>query len=438
MLKKIDKIFIIIMTIALVINILAIGFLFVDSVSAAESNYTCQFEESTGDFIIDSVDFNEAGDYQCPPPGTTRVQVAIPGLTKTCTYKTWELDDQGEPTDVAAPCYYAASLPDFVRRIYTFSIGIIAVIAVFMIMIAGLTLIFAAGNAGAIARAKSRITVSILGVVLALLSYVILDTLNPRLTNLSLPGVTDINTKEQAGFWCSGFRNPDGTLKDEIKSIKDSSGKELSDNDNGDCKKQYTIELKDSRSSFTERKNKCWGDGCATGLTCLKLTSNPMCFNLKDLCNAEDNKCDEINEPIKKTPIKTCRQNVRWFGLSKKCLWADRWKSLNDKFKIENSIYGQSDLIRVNCSLSNVCLESNNCSDSNLANMAVDDMCVVVVSGYPSHCLKDLSELDIAYSEDKDRYVQFPCDKIKDQNSCQKNCFVLSDFFKGSKDYAEE
>ena len=407
MLKKIDKIFIILMTIFLVINILAIGFIFVNSLSAAESDYTCVLKEGTTD------------SYQCPPEGRTRVQVAIPGLTETCTYKTWELDENGEPQDVPAPCYSAASLPDFVRRVYTFSIGLIAVIAVFMIMIAGLTLIFAAGNASAIERAKSRITVSILGVVLALLSYVILDTLNPRLTNLSLPGVTPIDTIEQSGIWCSNFMKPDGSLKDDIESIEN-NGQKIEGN--GKCDEQYEIKLKGSGGDFTG-SNKCWGSECATGLTCLKLTTRPMCFDNEKLCESEKNNCDLLNRPISENPKSTCRKYKRE-GLipDGACMWDTRWPSIGEVFKsnIDKKI------VRMPCAIYSECSKESLCVDSPLANVKADFVCALSLEDEPKCQINN---------PDPNKYVQVNCDEYKSWDKkvsnflgCAHKCWLKGRF----------
>jgi hypothetical protein len=304
MLKKIDKIFIILMTIFLVINILAIGFIFVDSVSA-ETMYTCTVEEGTTDA------------YECPPKGRTRVQVAIPGLTETCTYKTWELNDKGEPVAVPAPCYSAASLPDFVRRIYTFSIGVIAVVAVFMIMIAGLTLIFAAGNASAISRAKSRITVSILGVVLALLSYAILDTLNPRLTNLSLPGIQKIEgIGEPGSLWCDDMENKKHLSYTLVVVGEDK--KPIVAKSEAECGSRYDYGYFKGTgdNKIFETVAQCNGRAeCnQSGTTCMNTGIGYYCLDPEEYCSTFDKKnCSAVTKMIRDSASK---DDKSWFGKS--------------------------------------------------------------------------------------------------------------------------
>ncbi|MFH1456782.1 MAG: hypothetical protein ABIF17_01555, partial [Patescibacteria group bacterium] len=123
MLDKTNKMLKILIIIFFAVNVLLMGFLLVNSASA-ETGYTCKLKEGTTD------------SYQCPPEGETRIQVGIPGLTSSCTYPTWKLDENGKPVTVASTCYYTESLPDFVRKLYTFSIGLISISAVLMIMIA--------------------------------------------------------------------------------------------------------------------------------------------------------------------------------------------------------------------------------------------------------------------------------------------------------------
>jgi hypothetical protein len=100
-------------------------------------------------------------------------------------------------------CHTVDSLPAFVAKFYKFSIGLIAILAVIMIMFGGLQWIFASGNMGKVSEAKTTITSAIAGLILALTSYVILYNINPKLVNLELPGgLTDVSRIEQSTNWC--------------------------------------------------------------------------------------------------------------------------------------------------------------------------------------------------------------------------------------------
>lgn len=79
----------------------------------------------------------------------------------------------------------------YIGGMYKFLVGIAALAAVFMIMIAGYRWLFAGGNSGAIDDAKTRIKGAIAGLAIALLSYSILNLINPELVSLKLENVPE-------------------------------------------------------------------------------------------------------------------------------------------------------------------------------------------------------------------------------------------------------
>ncbi|KKS99168.1 MAG: hypothetical protein UV75_C0008G0002 [Candidatus Giovannonibacteria bacterium GW2011_GWA1_43_15] len=82
------------------------------------------------------------------------------------------------------------TFPDYITKIIPFILGLAAVLAVVMIVIGGIE--YAVTEAiDAKADAKDRITQAILGLLLALISWLILSTINPELVNLKLniPGL---------------------------------------------------------------------------------------------------------------------------------------------------------------------------------------------------------------------------------------------------------
>jgi hypothetical protein len=81
-----------------------------------------------------------------------------------------------------------ATLSQYLGAAFNLAIGIAAVLSVIFIMIGGFRYLTAAGG-GAIEPAKSMIKNSLVGLVLALLSYTLLQTVNPRLLSLELPPV---------------------------------------------------------------------------------------------------------------------------------------------------------------------------------------------------------------------------------------------------------
>jgi len=85
----------------------------------------------------------------------------------------------------------------YVRAIYKYAIGIVGILAAVVLMVGGVMWIVAGGNATTIGEAKAWIGASLTGLVLALLSYLILATVNPALVDLKTTGikkVTELNT----------------------------------------------------------------------------------------------------------------------------------------------------------------------------------------------------------------------------------------------------
>lgn len=71
----------------------------------------------------------------------------------------------------------------YIASVYRWGIGFVSTLATVVMMIGGIVWITAAGNASRISEAKAWIGAALTGLVLALFSYMILDTINPRLVN---------------------------------------------------------------------------------------------------------------------------------------------------------------------------------------------------------------------------------------------------------------
>lgn len=78
------------------------------------------------------------------------------------------------------------SLPQYISRIYTWGIGLAALLAVLMIVIGGAEYIFAAGSFGEAEAGKNRIKSAVMGLILLLSISLLLSILGTRLTNISL------------------------------------------------------------------------------------------------------------------------------------------------------------------------------------------------------------------------------------------------------------
>lgn len=76
-------------------------------------------------------------------------------------------------------------LADYIQGIYQYGLTTISILAVITLMIGGIIWITAAGNQEKVGEAKKWISGSLFGVLIAFTSYLILDFVNPALTELS-------------------------------------------------------------------------------------------------------------------------------------------------------------------------------------------------------------------------------------------------------------
>lgn len=83
-------------------------------------------------------------------------------------------------------------LSRYLRAIYVYFIWIVGVVATVMVIYGGLRWVAAAGNPGQIKEARDIIDNAVIGVIIGLTSVVLLNIINPKLTQLVLPGLTRI------------------------------------------------------------------------------------------------------------------------------------------------------------------------------------------------------------------------------------------------------
>ena len=127
---------------------------------------------------------------QAADPATFKPQVQIPGMDQA--------DAFGAPDSKGA---YAipgstASIAKYIRVIYKYAIGIVGILAAVVLMIGGVMWIVAGGSATRIGEAKAWIGASLTGLLLALMSYLILATVNPALVDFKTTPVTPVTPLE--------------------------------------------------------------------------------------------------------------------------------------------------------------------------------------------------------------------------------------------------
>ncbi len=177
----------------------------------------------------------------------------------------------------------ASSLTQYIPAVYNYLVSIVSIVAIIMIMVGGLRYLTAGGNPSAITSAKETILGAVIGLFLTLGSYVILQTINPALTTLSLPPIKMVAPQSLAQ-WC---RN-DGEFQGKFK-----------------CGEKYTPSSKEKPpiNSGYCMGSACTtaGEGCYSG-TILPLRDAPKCFPdvFGKLIKALETKASACNGTISK------------------------------------------------------------------------------------------------------------------------------------------
>ncbi|MDO8504596.1 MAG: hypothetical protein Q7S36_01960 [Candidatus Liptonbacteria bacterium] len=95
-----------------------------------------------------------------------------------------------------------------IGNIYFFAIGLGGLLAFIAITYAGIKWMLARGNPSGISDAKDQIVQALLGLVLLFGAYIILNTINPELTVLQIPKLTEFEAASStANALCLGASN---------------------------------------------------------------------------------------------------------------------------------------------------------------------------------------------------------------------------------------
>jgi hypothetical protein len=118
-----------------------------------------------------------------PPPAphqfgsiTPRLEIPLPTLPSLSTFT--DLTLQGESGD---RYFWVPWIGQYIAAIYKYAIGIVGILAGIMIVVGGLLWLTAGGAADRVSTAKSFIESALVGLVIALTSYLLLYAINPNL-----------------------------------------------------------------------------------------------------------------------------------------------------------------------------------------------------------------------------------------------------------------
>jgi len=244
----------------------------------------------------------------------------------------------------------------YIRALYIYFISIVGVLAVVMIMYAGFLWITAAGNSSRITEAKEHMNGAVIGVIIALTSFLLLQLINPELVTLRIPFLQPVDKIVQSSFFCSGSESTSGA---DFKILN--GGGEL------ECGKEYAVP--NSASAASQGKPvMCMGDFCGgnTGAVCSPLSGlnkyecilpHQACEQEKPKSISPDSWCpfiDSIMAASTDPEVKT--QACRKTDLQDK----------DDKCTVGSILHCQTNEIRIDCSYgateehpSTVCWDKN-------------------------------------------------------------------------------
>ena len=92
------------------------------------------------------------------------------------------------------PATGTVNLSMYMIGLYNFLLSIVGIVAVMMLIIGGMRYITAAGNAAAISDAKDIIQNAVVGLIIALFSWVFIATINPDALYIKQPGASFLTT----------------------------------------------------------------------------------------------------------------------------------------------------------------------------------------------------------------------------------------------------
>lgn len=130
-----------------------------------------------------------------PPSTSSDIQVEVP------------IPQSAIETGVsAAASGTVKGVSQYISLVYNFAISIVGLVAAVMMIIGGFQYLTSAGDASKIGAAKKRVTDAIIGLVLALGSFALLNSLNPQLVNLKPLMTGEVKTELHVLPWCDDLK----------------------------------------------------------------------------------------------------------------------------------------------------------------------------------------------------------------------------------------
>jgi len=152
----------------------------------------------TGVLLVGGAWFTNAASAQTPPE-PIQINVPIPGAGL-------EAVAEGAVRGVVP------GLTAYIGLVYNFLISIVGLVAGTMIMIGGYQYLTAGGDAARVGAAKTRIGNAVIGLVLALGSFLLLNTINPDLVTFKPLDIKPVKTELITHPWCEDLEKEGATV----------------------------------------------------------------------------------------------------------------------------------------------------------------------------------------------------------------------------------
>jgi hypothetical protein len=161
-----------------------------------------------------------------------------------------------------AECWNIPWIAQYLGAAYKYGAALAAVIAVVMLAIGGILYIVGGANQTLISKAKEYIIYSIFGLVLIMGSYILLNTINPQLLNLTTIEIEAIKRAEMediSDVFCKD-------LDDEVYSIPDFV------KDTSPCGQKFNFTVKKEKPGVKLRtyRTDCFAHHCEGDQNCIK------------------------------------------------------------------------------------------------------------------------------------------------------------------------
>ena len=89
----------------------------------------------------------------------------------------------------------AGGLPQCIANLYLIALGLGAIVALLLLVIAGFRYMTASGNASNVEAAKESFTSALIGLLIIFMAFMLLYTINPALTRFTIPGFGPIQVQ---------------------------------------------------------------------------------------------------------------------------------------------------------------------------------------------------------------------------------------------------